>query len=77
MSTSLDEVTALAHRIGRETAAIHAADVDVHARFPKETVDAFRAEGLLGALVPVELGGLGHFPTSSRTSLESSVSAVM
>jgi acyl-CoA dehydrogenase len=54
------EATALAHRIGREVAAIHAADVDVQARFPKETIDAFRAEGLLGALVPTELGGLGH-----------------
>lgn len=54
------ELVELARRIGRETAAIHAADVDANARFPKETVDAFRAEGLLGALVPAELGGLGH-----------------
>jgi len=54
------ELVQLARRIGRETAAIHAADVDANARFPKETVDAFRAEGLLGALVPRELGGLGH-----------------
>src|SRR4051812_23257357 len=54
------EASALGHRIGRETAAIHAADVDLQARFPKETIDAFRAEGLLGALVPAELGGLGH-----------------
>jgi acyl-CoA dehydrogenase len=57
---TVEEATALAHRIGREVAAIHAADVDVQARFPKETIDAFRAEGLLGALVPAELGGLGH-----------------
>ena len=57
---SVEDATALAHRIGREVAAIHAADVDVQARFPKETIDAFRAEGLLGALVPTELGGLGH-----------------
>jgi acyl-CoA dehydrogenase len=56
----LTEIVEVARRIGRETAAIHAADVDANARFPKETVDAFRAEGLLGALVPVELGGLGH-----------------
>jgi acyl-CoA dehydrogenase len=56
----VSEAAALGHRIGRETAAIHAADVDVQARFPKETIDAFRAEGLLGALVPTELGGLGH-----------------
>jgi acyl-CoA dehydrogenase len=54
------EVVAMARRIGREVAAVHAADVDANARFPKETVDAFRAEGLLGALIPVELGGLGH-----------------
>ncbi|QIG42186.1 acyl-CoA/acyl-ACP dehydrogenase [Nocardioides anomalus] len=57
---SVADATALGHRIGRETAAIHAADVDLQGRFPKETVDAFRAEGLLGALVPTELGGLGH-----------------
>jgi acyl-CoA dehydrogenase len=57
---SVEDATALGHRIGRETAVLHAADVDVQGRFPKETVDAFRAEGLLGALVPVELGGLGH-----------------
>lgn len=54
------EVRALARRIGVECAAVHAADVDVRARFPKETVDAFRSEGLLGQLVPTELGGLGH-----------------
>jgi acyl-CoA dehydrogenase len=62
MSSALtvEEAAALGHRIGRATAAIHAADVDLQARFPKETVDAFRAEGLLGALVPTELGGLGH-----------------
>ncbi|HET6939438.1 MAG TPA: acyl-CoA dehydrogenase family protein [Nocardioides sp.] len=58
--TTPAEAAALGHRIGRETAAIHAADVDIQARFPKETIDAFRAEGLLGALVPTELGGLGH-----------------
>lgn len=56
----LTHIVATARRIGREVAALHAADVDAQARFPKETVDAFRAEGLLGALVPVELGGLGH-----------------
>ena len=56
----LREVVEVARRIGQGTAAIHAADVDANARFPKETVDAFRAEGLLGALVPAEQGGLGH-----------------
>ena len=56
----VQEAIELGHRIGKETAAVHAADVDREARFPKETIDAFRAEGLLGALIPTELGGLGH-----------------
>jgi hypothetical protein len=51
---SVEDATALGHRIGRATAALHAADVDVHARFPKETVDAFRADG--GKLNPTALG---------------------
>ena len=54
------EAVALAHRIGRDVAGAHAADVDAHARFPKETVDALREERLLGALVPAGLGGLGQ-----------------
>jgi acyl-CoA dehydrogenase len=61
MSTDqLQDAVTLARRIGKDVAAVHAADVDTQARFPKETIDAFRAERLLGALVPVELGGLGH-----------------
>ena len=51
---------ALGRQVGQEVAAAHAADVDAQARFPKETIDALRAEGLLGALVPTGLGGLGH-----------------
>jgi acyl-CoA dehydrogenase len=38
-------------------AAAHADAVDRDGRFPHETVAAMRAEGLLGAMVPVELGG--------------------
>ncbi len=56
----LPEVVALARRIGADVAGVHAADVDARARFPRETIDALRAEGLLGSLVPRELGGLGH-----------------
>jgi acyl-CoA dehydrogenase len=59
-ASGLDDVVALARRIGKECAATHATDVDTQARFPKETVDAFREAGLLGALVPADLGGLGH-----------------
>jgi len=40
-------------------AAAHADAVDREGRFPHETIAALRAEGLLGALVPTELGGQG------------------
>jgi acyl-CoA dehydrogenase len=40
-------------------AAKHAADVDEHARFPRESFAALREAGALSAAVPVELGGLG------------------
>ena len=40
-------------------AAANADDVDRRARFPHETLDAARAAGLLGALVPADLGGGG------------------
>src|SRR4051812_16665575 len=45
--------------IASTVAAKHAADVDLKARFPTETVDALRAAGVLSALVPNELGGRG------------------
>src|ERR1700724_196166 len=40
-------------------AATHAAAVDAQSRFPKEAIDAARAERLLSAAVPPELGGEG------------------
>jgi acyl-CoA dehydrogenase len=40
-------------------AEAHADEVDRDARFPHEAIDALRAEGLLGALVPEALGGDG------------------
>ncbi|KQT90929.1 acyl-CoA dehydrogenase [Marmoricola sp. Leaf446] len=55
-----DEVVATAARIGREVLAVHADAVDAGSRFPAEAVAALREVGLLGALVPVELGGLGQ-----------------
>ena len=54
------DLRALARSIGTDVAGVHAADVDREARFPKETLDALAGARLLGALVPVELGGLGH-----------------
>lgn len=45
--------------IGETVLATHAADVDRNARFPREGIDALKAQRLLGALVPPELGGMG------------------
>lgn len=40
-------------------ASEHADDVDQKARFPKEAVEAMKAERLMGIHIPVELGGEG------------------
>lgn len=40
-------------------ASEHADDVDQKARFPKEAVEAMKAEKLMGIQIPVELGGEG------------------
>jgi len=47
----LDRVVAIA--------ATHAEAVDSEGRFPNEAIEALREEGLLGAMVPVALGGQG------------------
>jgi acyl-CoA dehydrogenase len=40
-------------------AALHADEVDAKGRFPQEAVDALKTERLLGAMVPIALGGDG------------------
>lgn len=52
-------ILATAASIGRDVAAPAAGSVDAEARFPHEAVDALREAGLLGALVPSRLGGMG------------------
>ena len=42
-----------------DIAARYAGEVDAAARFPAEAVDAMRSTGLLGASLPVGLGGEG------------------
>jgi acyl-CoA dehydrogenase len=48
-----------ARRIAESVAAPAADAVDREARFPREAIAALREEGMLGAFVPRELGGLG------------------
>jgi len=57
--TRAGDVAARMTAIADEVAGPAAADVDDKGRFPIETIDALKAEGLLAALVPVEFGGGG------------------
>ncbi len=50
---------ASAERIAASVVGPAAADVDRDARFPKEAIEAMRAERLLSVLVPQRLGGAG------------------
>jgi acyl-CoA dehydrogenase len=62
MSVLIDrdqEFVAALRRIADDVAGGHADEVDRDARFPRETVDALRDVGALGALVPERLGGGG------------------
>jgi acyl-CoA dehydrogenase len=50
---------ALMKRVADEVSGPAAEEVDLLARFPSETVSAMQKEGLLSALVPKSLGGMG------------------
>lgn len=58
----------VARRIAQQVAAAHADAVDRDGRFPSEAVAALRSAGLLGALIPTSLDGLGA-PFSSIVSV--------
>ena len=47
-------------RISTHVSARWADDVDRDARFPLESVNALKAAGALGVLIPIELGGAGY-----------------
>ncbi len=56
---AFDRLLQKVHAIGRDVLAVHAADVDHAARFPRESIDALCQARLLSAYVPPEYGGLG------------------
>lgn len=49
----------IAERVGKTVVGPAAYDVDLKGRFPSESFEALKGEGLLSALVPVEQGGMG------------------
>ena len=53
------EMREVVAKIADEYASPNADDVDRQARFPVETIDGLKSAGVLSALVPPELGGLG------------------
>jgi acyl-CoA dehydrogenase len=53
------EIEREAWQIGKEIAGPAADDVDRNARFPHESLAAFREKKLLSAMIPVEMGGRG------------------
>ncbi len=78
--TSL-EIAAAADHIATSAAAPAADDVHYNARFPVETLAALKAAGLLGAMVPRELGGwaarLGDMVAVTRVIARQCTSAAM
>jgi acyl-CoA dehydrogenase len=59
ISTVGQQLAEIAKRVGETVAGPAAYDVDLQARFPSEAIEALKAERVLSALVPAELGGMG------------------
>lgn len=65
----LQSILSSARRIGSDVAAPAAEDVDTKSRFPQEAIDAMRDAGLLRALIPTKMGGLGCTLTEVAASV--------
>jgi isovaleryl-CoA dehydrogenase len=60
LSTTAQEQAATASRIAAEIASPNAADVDLRARFPTESIKALAEAGLNGLCLPKSVGGKGE-----------------
>ncbi|MBK8207592.1 MAG: acyl-CoA/acyl-ACP dehydrogenase [Planctomycetes bacterium] len=56
--------------IAKKVLAKHAADVDANSRYPKESIDALSAAGLMGLCVPAEFGGAAQPPRTFAAVVE-------
>jgi alkylation response protein AidB-like acyl-CoA dehydrogenase len=69
MTKNSSDILAEIDRIATDVVAQHAVEVDKHARFPRESLDALAQAGLLGMVSAPEVGGLGQGPgTAVRAS---------
>src|SRR6185436_17415117 len=50
----------LAAELAKSVLAPRAAEVDLHARFPRESIDALAPAGLFGLCLPESVGGKGQ-----------------
>ena len=53
------ELLSAVEEIAKTITGPAAADVDIQGRFPVESIDALKRAGMMGAAIPVELGGIG------------------
>ena len=53
------ELLSAVEEIAKTITGPAAADVDTQGRFPVESIDALKRAGMMGAAIPVELGGIG------------------
>lgn len=58
-NTEFAELLKQVHKIGKQTVAKYAEDVDQKARFPEESFTAIKSLNLMSAYVPVKFGGMG------------------
>jgi alkylation response protein AidB-like acyl-CoA dehydrogenase len=59
MNTKTETYETALERVCATTIAVTAAAVDHDCAFPSESIEALKSAGLLGAVSPVESGGLG------------------
>ena len=70
MTQHASDILAKIDRIAAEVVAKHALEVDKNARFPRASVDALAADGLLGMVSAPEVGGLGQGPGVAVKAIE-------
>jgi alkylation response protein AidB-like acyl-CoA dehydrogenase len=56
--------------LARDIAARRAGEVDAEARFPKESLEALKAQGFLGLCLPRDVGGKGEGPRTFAAVVE-------
>src|SRR5258708_22681825 len=59
LDAAAERLAPAAATVSRDVLAVHASDVDARARFPRESLDAVAAAGLLGVTLPASAGGAG------------------